>query len=395
MNERKILICDDESFIEENLSCKLEAIGVAQQGFIVDFSRGRFRSAIDSLENRLASAREKKNPGFPSNDNASIIDQASILIIDYDLLKMDPTLTGERAAYLARCFSRCGVIVALNQFPPYMVENFDLTLRGHPESFADLNIPSDSIGNRGLWQEPWNGFRPWSWPLLPLAFEKFERRWKSLLDKLDQPIFEYLGLDKAKSLSLPRSLIEYISRSGDPKKTSFRDFVQNSGNGLKRKDVPLADEAVARIAAARLHNWLENMILPGQDILVDAPHLISRYPSLVRGDMNDLAVLDRATRFVGLDILDAVIAQFQMQAEDWISRSVWFWGDVSNCEAIKEISDPWSLAKPDSVFCEDISRFAPQDKARGFVADLESPFIHRFVSYMDGIEYTPQVRFSL
>ena len=54
-------------------------------------------------------------------------------IIDYDLLgsqaEKSPTgsLTGEIIAYLVRCFSRCKLIIGLNQ---YGSNPFDLTLRG-------------------------------------------------------------------------------------------------------------------------------------------------------------------------------------------------------------------------------------------------------------------------
>ena len=45
--------------------------------------------------------------------------------------------TGERVAYIARCFSACGFIIALNQYNNQGQPIFDLTLPGHVNSFAD------------------------------------------------------------------------------------------------------------------------------------------------------------------------------------------------------------------------------------------------------------------
>jgi hypothetical protein len=84
------------------------------------------------------------------------------------------------------------------------------------------------------------------------------------------------------------------SRHTSASRISFRDFVTLSGNGLKGKD-QADDAAVARIAAARLSKWLEDIVLPAQEILVDAPHLVSRLPELLTGDPGRLATWDRTT----------------------------------------------------------------------------------------------------
>lgn len=399
---KKILVCDDQTDFTESLVRELKEIEFVAKNFNVEFLSSHLGSSIEALENRLVRSTKEGLPDFP-DDAAKLIDESAILVIDYRLIYTSASITGERVAYLARCYSHCGLIVGLNQFPPYVDEYFDLSLKGHPESYADLNIPSNSLFNPGLWFEPWNGFRPWYWPLLPKAAEEFERRVDDVAAHLDEPILSYLGIANVKSINLSRTAAQFITtlKNSNPFKTTFRDFVEDSGNGLRGRvekgDKPLSDLYIARIAAARIYSWLENIILSGQDTLVDAPHLISRFPSLSRLGLQDIAAWNGIVSFKDYKALglDLVIEPFRFQKQDWLSRPAWFWSEISNCERIKEVSDPFSVERPNQVFCEDVSRFVLQESAKEFVAELGSPFVRRYVAYLEGVEYSPSVRFSL
>lgn len=384
MSRKKILICDDVRDTERRWQQRLEALPVMKElPFEVDIVEpGDLLKSIRALENRRKEARTREDPAkeYPT-DEASELDQAGILVVDFDLLELEgsPSVSGEDVAYLARCYSSCGLIVALNQFERGR-STFDLKLRGHPETFADLNIGAPQLDNPGLWSEPWEGFRPWAWPLLRLALEKSERRIRELSSRLDESILDYLGLlDLEKGL--PRSTVEFLTESDTSAKTSFRDFVTKSGNGMRRKDKPFSEESIARIAAARVAKWLEYLVLPGQDVFVDAPHLISRYPSLLGDGSDDMDAWNRTTSFESHDKLglDDVVQKFCFKQDDWLSRPAWLLNEVSRCEDIEEIADPWSTTWPNWVFCEDISRFLPREATREFVADLPSQFVHRFV----------------
>ena len=143
---------------------------------------------------------------FPA-DKAQAIDQADILIVDYDLLelKSDYYQTGEGVAYLARCYSDCGFIVALNQFDRRVTFDLSLEPNGFHNSFADLNISSQLLGSSGMWNEPWEGFRPWFWPLLPQALHKFEARCRSLQEDMEQKILEFLGIPNYMTQLIPKN----------------------------------------------------------------------------------------------------------------------------------------------------------------------------------------------
>ena len=289
--KKKILICDDSPEIGGSFKKKVDSIDAIRDAFEpILAGKKELEQAVGALEKRRKLANDREINNYLDGDAAEIIDDAAILIVDYALYDLDAQVTGERIAYLARCYSRCGLIVALNQFPPYDDEYFDLTLCGHLESYADLNIPSDSLANTGLWSEPWSHFRPWSWPLLPQAIVNFEHRITELDGNLDTKILEFLGFKDTKSLTLPRSVIEFLSQES-PEEMTFREFVNStgSGNGLRgRNEQPINDEAVTRIAAARISSWLEYDVLPGQNILIDAPHLISRFPSVLGEKVKDI-----------------------------------------------------------------------------------------------------------
>jgi hypothetical protein len=406
---KKILICDDDSKVRLRWKNALDAIPSVKRQFDVQTVGGAdFKVALSDLESRRRKARNRKLKASAWGDNA--FDSAAILIVDYDLLDFNKEdyLTGEGVAYLARCYSRCGLIIALNQFGK---NTFDLTLRGNPKSFADLNLSSRQLANRSLWQEPWKGFRPSYWPMLPIALKAFESRVNGLKGNLSKTILSYLGFPDETCETLPRSTKEFLGSGDKPEVFTFRDFVKESGQGLRGiKDEALDDESVARIAAARISKWLERMVLSGQDVLVDAPHLASRFPSRLSGNVGTISAWNKTAFFGGLKALGlkhSRIAKFQFGKQEWLSRPAWFWKPLSNFDGIPEVADPWSTERPDFVFCEDLSRFLPSAAAQEFVADLPSPFVRRFVldkgsskgrpfaHHVRGVEYVPGLRFSL
>jgi hypothetical protein len=393
--KKKILFFDDNEGLAGRWAYKLEHRTFVSKNFDVQpMTILDFKQAKDELNVRRGEARDG-NKGRETNWNHQL-DKIAILIIDFDLFPFDPNVTAESIAYLARCYSRCGLIVALNQFS--RKPNFDLTLKGHPESFADLNLHDSQIHNQGLWKEPWKEFRPWIWPLLPQALEKHENRIKEVLPALDKPILAFLGLDRIGQL-LPRSTVEFIESKGrKPEETTFRQFVEESQQGLQARDKPLDEESIARVAAARIYKWLDRLVLSGQNILVDAPHLVSRFPSLLGGSpktrksWNSVVTLGKPRKRL---MHSDVIEKFRFKKENWVSRPCWFWGDLSSCEEIPEVKDPWqTVQKADVVFCEDVSRFLPRNETKEFVADLPSPFVRRYVHEESEIDYQPLVRFA-
>ena len=386
----KILVYDDEVRLARAYTGRLQALSFLRERFEVEpITPNDFEKEMKALEVRRRAFR-KKEDSCPE----ALLDTVSILIVDYDLLEsFNPFVTGEDVSYLGRCFSKCGLIIGLNQYNRRgQPTSFDLTLRGHPESFADLNICSEQLDNLGLWGEKRHPFRPWHWPQLPDFLESFKKRVKDVEDHLEEPVCKTLNIENIESI-FPGSISAFLGRH--PAKTTFREFVESSRNGLRVKDENKDEELVARIAAARISKWLERLVLPGQDILVDAPHLASRYPSLLEGDPSRAETWNRTTRLVRFDSLgldDDKIEEYEFKKDFWLSRPTWFWQKLSGSKKIKEVSEPWERRETKLVFCEDTSNFHKQKECTEFYADLASPFRRRFVYRVNGINYDPAVQ---
>lgn len=420
-----ILVYDDDGQrtkkFRDKLQTGLKKANQHKEFEVIPLSDDEFQRSIEGLQQRQIKFRSNKEIHLEDGpeDEAKKIDKASILIIDYDLLGNQEEksstgfLTGEIIAYLVRCFSKCKLIIGLNQ---YGNNPFDLTLRGHPESFADLNLGEDQLSNSDLWKGDWGdsrrGYRPWSWPNLSDFLCDFGKRVKDVQESLGKPICEVLDPDFGPELfqSLPREIIRFIGKYEEKEilQTTFREFVTKSGNGLKSKDADASDNntnrhILARIGAARVSKWLERLVLPAQNILVDAPHLVLRYPSLLDGDDKKIGTWNKTAQLIdhyklGLDV--DLIAPYRFKNDYWISRPVWFWSKLRECENIPEVAEPWLIEKPDWVFCEDASRFYNQKYCQEFLAHTISPFTRRFVRHFKKVnnkivKYKPEVQFWL
>ena len=402
--KEKILIYDDElpqtEAFRKNLMRGLKKAKLDDAFAVEILDEDGLQDSIKALQARQEGIRD--NSEF--SDEITQFDDTSIFIIDYDLLKSKAGgfFTGENIAYSVRCFSTCKLIVGLNQFGR---NSFDLALKGHPESFADLNLGADQLDNPGLWRGDWGEvrrtFRPWYWPNLSDSLKAFDKRVKEVRDNLDEPICRVLGFDSDVFRLLPRAIVQFIGKGEgkEPVETTFREFVKESGNGLRPRDATISEEEVlARVGAARISKWLEIFVLPEQDILVDAPHLVSRYPSLIDGDRKKIGTWNKTAQLVGhyeLGLNSESIEPYRFKKDHWISRPVWFWDKLREHGQIKELTEPWLTAKPDWVFCEDASRFYKRNGCREFLAETSSPFVRRFAKGFPNVDYQPRVRFSL
>jgi hypothetical protein len=397
----RILVCDDERTRATALGQRLRRLPGLPELEVEALSLDDFIAAIIGLEDRQRAARDGGPGSGTSSAGQNPIDHADVLFVDYDLVRLGsshgPTIraeSGERVCYLARVFSDCGTIIGYNQFR--YTRRFDLTLRGHIRSFADLNTTMDVAASRGLWTDDHTGFRPWSWPMLGNSYERLNRVSASLANNMTEPILETLGLaDDHIYDRFTREQLELLSPAKDPKTVTFEDFVYQSAIGLRPRDKIRTPHAAARVAAARLSKWLERSVLPDQNILVDAPHLISRFPSLIgepytEEDWNNTCMLLTPVEELGIDT--EKLRPYRFAAEDWLSRPAWLWPDVASDSNILEVQDPWALRPDQLVFCEDVSRFRRRRQASEFVAEVAPEFARRYVQRLKQITYEPTVR---
>ena len=407
--KHKVLICDDDSTLE---AVWVRSVRSATPGetYVVE---GRLPGSEETLDvGNLAVevavtellARRSAARGSGSRERAAqkcLFDDVNILVLDYDLIHIDERKThhtGEGLGRLARTFSTCGVVVVLNQFRDVQ---FDLALRGHVWSYADLNIHAELLGTEGLWTDPpWNGFRPWSWQTLSRAVGTQRSREDVVGAYFGDPIVDVIGMREEDVRRLSDSAFEFLWPSAegfsDLRAVTFKRFLEDVAGDLDAVAIGTSDrEAAARFVGARMGKWLEREVLGGQDVLVDVPHLIERYPFLLGDDYRELEAWNAA-------IHNHEGVRQQMPEDCWFERSellsrpaVWrqrFEAD----EGISGQSYEFEYSKvPAFVFLEDLSVFAPIEDAREFRAGHHNVFDRRFVRRLPHIQYAPQRRFAL
>ncbi len=385
-----VLVYDNEEGVASKWVKKLDDSGNLPDGFIAEVMHSE---SLEALKVRYKTYEEGK---FRTVD-AINLDRAAILIIDYNLIGPEIT-SGDLIAYLARCFTDCGLIVGVNRNG----ENpFDLTLVGDIDSFCDLHIGIDQLTNRGLWSDKWELFRPWYWPQLPRYLDDFRARKAEISKEPDARIADTLGMEDAFRY-LPRTTRGYLGE--EPLSITFRQIVLESPLGFEEAErrrfnkTGIDNEAIARISAARVSKWVERLVLSGQEVLVDAPHLVSRFPSLLlNGDPLNIETWNNTARFeepknLGIDV--KMIEKYRAERNHWISRPAWFWRDISIDPNINEVSVPWDRIKPNFLFCEDSSRFAKRKDARLFHSKVDSAYVRRYVAPrgFKGVKYKPYAR---
>jgi hypothetical protein len=393
MKPIRIVVCDDTNDPLASVVAKIEELKPAGSPEVILYSGKSVTEIARSLEARRRAAAGHSGADAAPAWGSHQFDAVDLLILDYNYVDLEDAsgLTGQRLAYLARCYSGAKFIVVLNQFGK---NRFDLTLRDHPETHADLHIGSDHLGNPALWKDSnWSGFRPWYWPVLPTAVEAFSRRVDDLAGAMDERVVDWLGLQDV-APGLPRSIKQFLR----DEQTTFEGFARDSGFGFESTDLPFHASGTAHVAASRVAKWLESMVVTGQDVLIDAPRLLSRYPSLLGAEglarLKEVPLSPDIVAGFGLEQTAAEPHRFVRDA--WLSKPAWFRARVMDDQALSENVEGLP-AESGLRFAEDASCFLAVDQTRGFVADLASPFLQRFARRepFEGVEYQPSIRFSL
>ena len=388
--KKEILVHDDEQRLVSRYVQRLQSVKCLRANFDVKrLDVPEFRKEMETLVKRRRAFRNGKT----KYEGESVLDKAAIFVVDFDLLKSDPegVWNSENVAYLVRCFSTCGLIIGLN-LP--RCHEFDLSLRGNMSSYADVNLVNKQLDNERLWGgSVADSFRPWYWPTIVDYLESFEQRLKDVEENLDAPILKVLELESIVEM-LPKTASEFIGGKS-PLEVTFKAFTKNPASALRAKDKNSNPEIVCRIATARISKWLERRILPGQNIVVDAPHLASRYPSLLVKGHDNLNSWNQCANFDSykqLNIDYGRIERFRYSKSYWFSRPVWFWRSLAEFARIKEVSSPWDKEPTAFRFCEDASRFYGKRVCKEFNADVDSPYNRRFVRRFINVDYQPRVR---
>ena len=137
----------------------------------------------------------------------------------------------------------------------YKGPQFDLGMRGHLESFAELNIEASLVGRTALWQalEPCGGeFNPTTWTPMPALLAAGRGlAAKVATEGIDFPIMPLLGLDAAALAELSDTAFGFVSQNAQTADElaaiTLRDFVEHS-----------LDEGVAACLSEKGHSVLSS-----------------------------------------------------------------------------------------------------------------------------------------
>ena len=380
-----ILVVDDHDSLVEVMRAKVES-AVSGPASVTALTGGDLRDAIRELRERERSW--EANGGWSPTRYDSRLDSAEILVLDYrlvDLYGQEGFMTGEDLAALARRYSRAGPIVSVNRFGE---RSFDLRLRPGSETWAEISLAHDDLENPRLWSAEADGvYRPWGWPSLEHLPELFNRRVEHALKHFDSSVAESLGISETQMDLMPSKVSE--SLGDDPFRITFEQVALQRAFQSPRVPRPSRPQ-IARVAAAEVGKWLSDRVLPGQEILIDAPHLAAHYPSLVKGARTQarLSKLAGMSPEADLPLEATTIEDARFRPGFWLDRPAWWTERVLENRQLAENSRPWEKKPLKYRFAEDTSGFHQPSECRPFQA--VGMFGERYVRIPDtGIEYKP------
>lgn len=396
VSKLRVVVCDDDSTRVQAWASRLRDLLDNNAFSVTPLSPGEFGEAIRALHERLKAS--KAGEDIPWDDAARHLDEADILVIDSDLTPdpgasidaeteqvVDEYLVGEygsNVARLARAYSTAGVLVVVNHI--YKHRTFDLTMMRFADLPADVYITSTDLDNQGLWEGVANGgFRPWTWPNLPHLPPPDS---DSLMGAtLDSRVVESLGLDASQIELIEDKQWERLSFDVEPPESaSLRDIAMSPSFGIGPiPDASAPDEQLLRVAKSAIRRWLDHVVLPSQNVLVDLPHLLQDRPWLAPKARKNGQELSRLVSSAWTGDQGIATEAYAADLSTLIGRAVW---RVDRLPA-REPHD--RLDSEDLVFCEDTSDFRPPTDAHEFESNILGPFQSRFVAKLSDVEYTP------
>jgi len=395
----KIRVCDDVSDVADDW---IDEIKKVIPKSIKVCRMDSAKEDIMTLINRKRNVEEGKNPLLVE----SVFDDIDIAIIDYDLLHLDDEgnrTTGEGVARLARFYSNCGLIAVLNQF--IKEPQFDLGMRGHLHSFADINLNSELIGYPSLWSQTGidGEFNPTTWTPLPKLVDA--SKWLTCKIQevgMDAPIMPIIGLENDVLHQLSDYAYETIDQSArtddDLAKLTIRDYLYGI-IGTELTDILSKNSGNIHLnfASFRIIKWLERSVLRPLDVLIDAHHLLNRMPFLLDPVKCDPALPSdwqsaalNPKEKLKWDVLQKF---YNFAASKVLGKMVFDWHKISQDEEVDEMLSLYLREECDRFYlAEDSSRFVEESDLILYRADFHNFGDRRGIEKINTITYGPNRR---
>ncbi len=396
MTEIKVVLIDDlPSFVDDMAGYIQKAAGAADVK--TDFikiaeyaSKPADRGKHELLNQFLQELSAVRNDGTTGTEVVKKLESADLIFVDYDLRRTTfegGLINGELVAQLIREFVKAGPIVSVDR---RQIPVFELSFRHPLDTYADFMLHVDDLKVKGLWGGGPRGYDPWYWPNLVETSRNFEKRVEFAANHFDEEVVPSLGFPQDVIPILPAE----DSRLGiDFREATFADVAKSWLPPLEVKTgKTVAPDCLHRIGASVVGRWLQSVVLPPQDFLIDAAHLVRHCPGLLHGEAtaSNLARLaqKRTDAPVPLDTGKLRRHRFPHEHEFWLDRPVWWLSSILQDRGIEDIREPWNKKPLKLEFAEDASRFwNPSDMAR---YESEGFFATRYVR---GVKAFPDVQY--
>ena len=397
MKELRMVLVDDHPQFIEKISSLIRrtarAVGVRADFYTIagtDSAKGkpRVNASLNDFMRELSDIQRGK-----TSDRAITkkVEAADLSFVDFDLRGADVEgglITGERVAQLLRLSVPTGPIVSLDR---RLMRTFDLNHRRPTITNADLMLRWEDLGVRSLWGGKPSDYDPWYWPNLVELASNYSKRVDFVAAHYDRSIVSALevpdeiratlpGDDARLALDFRTATFDQVTKASLPKNPSF-----------------VTEGCRHRISASVVGSWLQSTVLPPQDVLIDAPHLVRHCPSLLRGGQGAGNLAKLVTKRVDAKVpLDSnKLKSHRFKHGVWVDRPVWWLSGVLNDHEIKDIAEPWTKPTLRLEFAEDESRFVRRQSLSPY--ESEGFFGTRFVrgrSAHSSIEYVPPSRLA-
>lgn len=346
------------------------------------------------LEEEIGKLHDRQRAPDNLSSIQTVFDAADAAIVDYNLRYLHGAaglLTGEDVARLIRRYTLCGPIVSLNRDGRRV---YSLQLSTLPSSGSDLSVYQDDLAVRGLWD--WgqgDGYRPWVWPALLNFIANFPKRVQFCMKQWEEArLEEVLKIPKIIRKIFPADVARF---GGDILSMTIKELCATSLLPPADRGT-LPKENQARVAASFIGTWLEHTVLPSQEVLIDAPHVVQLYPLLFEGQASEEALtrLSKSTNSNELPLKTPLLADAESGLGVWTNRPTWWTSAVQGNREIPKEDGPASNFQ----FCEDSSRFVAKGAAIPFKAGGQ--FSLRFVQGWSALglppeTYQPQSKLAL
>ena len=398
----RVRVCDDFPDIAE------EWVGAIKAVAPDDYDVARMETAKDEVSTLLL-RKIAVETGEDPLAHATDFDDIDVLVVDYDLLHLDDAgsrTTGEGIARLARSLSKCGAIVVMNQYKG----QFDLGMRGHLDSFADVNIDAPLVGRAALWKRldaTTGEFNPTTWTPMPVLLDAARKLAATLAEKgIDAPVMPIIGLETAALAELSDTAFGFLSLKAQTAEelaaVTLRDFLQRSlDEGFVECLLTKAPEILFGFAAFRLVKWLDRAVLRPMDVLIDGLHLVDRLPFMIdpdKADVNDQAAWVKAASAPSSSLRWEQLKDYHNElASSALGRTVFDWFRLANDDKVDEMQDAYLESDPARYYlAEDTSRFVAKDALTRYRADFHNFGDRRGIEKLADVTYGPlrRIRFG-